>query len=80
MDFDDILTPEERKVWQEPCPDLLRPLTPEELRLALTTCSGGGFYFHVVESLLRQPPVKTEPYTPPKEEVPPSTYTPLAHR
>jgi hypothetical protein len=60
--------------------DLLRPLTPEELRLALPTCSGSGFYFHVVEYLLRQPPVKTEPYIPPDEDTPPSPYVPLAHR
>ena len=69
----DNLTPEEVE-------RLLRPLTPEELRLALPTCSGGGFYSRLVGQLLQQPPVKTEPYTPPKEEAPPSPYIPLAHR
>jgi hypothetical protein len=39
-----------------------------------------GFYSHVVEYLLRQPPVKTEPVAPPDESIPPSPYIPLAHR
>jgi hypothetical protein len=57
-------------------------LTPEEKWLAQKEFGGrdGGFYFNVIEPLLWAPPTPTEPYTPPKEEIPPSTYIPLAHR
>jgi hypothetical protein len=48
-------------------------LTPDEKWLAQKE-------FGVIEPLLWAPPTPTEPYTPPKEEIPPSTYIPLAHR
>jgi hypothetical protein len=57
-------------------------LTPEE-RWRAQQAMGinvGGFLSIVVDRLLKEPPPRTEPYTPPKEEVPPGTYIPLAHR
>jgi hypothetical protein len=40
----------------------------------------GGFLSIVVDRLLKEPPPKTEPYTPPDEDIPPSPYIPLALR
>jgi len=76
MDINDILTPEERKVWQDPDRDLLRPLSREEIRLFIIDLN--RWWTEISQQLLSQlPPVKTEPYTPPKENDP---YIPLAHR
>jgi hypothetical protein len=57
-------------------------LTPEE-RWRIQQAMGlnvGGFLSIVVDRLLNEPPPSTEPYTPPDEDVPPSSYIPLAHR
>jgi hypothetical protein len=76
MDTNDILTPEERKVWQDPDRDLLRPLSREEIRLFIIDLN--RWWTEISQQLLSQlPPVKTEQYTPPKENDP---YIPLAHR
>ena len=56
-------------------------LTREEReRVAGSQMYLGGFYCIIVQRLLQQPPVKTESYNPPDEEIPPSPYIPLAHR
>jgi hypothetical protein len=39
-----------------------------------------GFCSIILPRLKEEPPPKTESYTPPKEDVPPSPYIPLAHR
>jgi hypothetical protein len=53
--------------------DNLRPEEREKLEVSLM--HPGMFY-----SLIVEPPVKTEPYTPPDEDIPPSSYIPLALR
>jgi hypothetical protein len=75
MDINDIL-PEDLKVRQDPGRDLNRPLTPEENRLFVLDLN--RWWMEISQQLLSQlPPVKTEQYTPPKENDP---YIPLAHR
>jgi hypothetical protein len=77
MDIKDILTAEERKVWQDdPGWDLLRPLTHEEIRLKFIL-DLNRWWTEISQTLLSQLPPVTEPYTPPKENDP---YIPLAHR
>ena len=76
MDINDILTPEERKVWQDPDRDLLRPLSREEIRQFIIDLN--SWWTEISQQLLSQlPPVKAEQYKPPKENDP---YIPLAHR
>jgi hypothetical protein len=54
-------------------------LTPEE-RERIKGSGGFGFHCIIVERLIQESPVKTEPYTPPDEDIPASPYIPLALR
>jgi hypothetical protein len=69
MDINDILTPEERKVWQDPDRG---SVTPKELRIILLDMT--RLCAQLSQELLSQLP---EQCTPPKENDP---YIPLAHR
>jgi hypothetical protein len=73
MDINDILTPEERKVWQDPDRDLLRPLSREEIRLFIIDLN--RWWTEISQQLLSQLP--PEQSTLPEKNDP---YIPLAHR
>ena len=75
MDIKDILTAEERKVWQDdPGWDLLRPLTHEEIRLKFIL-DLNRWWTEISQTLLSQLP--PEQSTLPEKNDP---YIPLAHR
>jgi hypothetical protein len=56
------------------------PPPPTVGDLCFITPEVRGFLSVTVPDLIEEPPPPTEPYTPPKGEVPPSPYIPLAHR